>query len=42
MGDNLWWEGLGEVGSVGVEVIRVVADSLPLYGQRDGDGALRG
>ena len=30
-------EGLGEFGSVGVEVIRVAADSLPLDDEREGD-----
>ena len=33
-------EGLGEVSGVGVVVIRVGADSPPLDGQRNGDGAL--
>ena len=35
-------EELDEVGNVGVEVIRVAADSPPLNGQREGDGALGG
>ena len=35
-------EGLDEFGSVGVEVISVVADMLPLDGQRKGDEALGG
>jgi hypothetical protein len=35
-------EGLGEVGDIEVEIIRVTADLPPLDGQREGDGALGG
>ena len=33
-------EGLGKVGRVGVEIIRVAADSPPPHGQRKEDGGL--
>ena len=35
-------EGLGEVGVLGVEIIRVTADLLPPDGQREGDGVFSG
>ena len=35
-------EGLDEVGGVGVEIIRVAADSLPPDGQRGRDGEFSG
>ena len=42
MGDNLCEEELTDVGSVGVEVIRVAADLLPLNRQENWDGVLGG
>ena len=42
MGDNLCEEGLGEVGSIVEEVIRMAADIMPPDGQREEDGSLDG
>ena len=42
MGETSGEEGLGEVGSVGVEVMRVTADSPLPDCQRERDGALCG
>ena len=39
MGKSSGKEGLGKAGNVGVEVIRVAANSLSPDDQREGDGA---